>query len=72
MLTGGGVLVWMLIEKLLFNESLAERVWPLMGVFLIMLGVQFFIFGFLADIIIKNYYKGAHRMNYTIKSISKQ
>ena len=72
MLTGGGVLIWMIIEKILFNESLSERVWPLMGVFLIMLGVQFFIFGFLADIIIKNYYKGEHRMNYVIKSISKQ
>jgi glycosyltransferase involved in cell wall biosynthesis len=72
MLSGGGVLVWMAIEKLLLDASLSDRVWPLMGVFLIMLGVQFFIFGFLADIVIKNYYKGEHRMNYVVKSISRQ
>ncbi len=72
MLSGGGVLVWMAIEKLLLDASLSDRVWPLMGVFLIMLGVQFFIFGFLADIVIKNYYKGEHRMNYVVKNISRQ
>lgn len=72
MLSGGGVLVWMVIEKLLLDASLSDRVWPLMGVFLIMLGVQFFIFGFLADIVIKNYYKGEHRMNYVVKNISRQ
>ena len=72
MLSGGGVLTWMIIEKLLLDASLSDRVWPLMGVFLIMLGVQFFIFGFLADIVIKNYYKGEHRMNYVVKSISRQ
>jgi len=72
MFTGGGILIWMIVEKLLLDASLSNRIWPLMGVFLIMLGVQFFIFGFLADIVIKTYYKEERRMNYVIKSISRQ
>lgn len=70
--SGGAILLWMIVEKIFFEVSLAERIWPLMGVFLIMLGVQFFVFGFLADIVIKNYYKGGHRMNYSIGKITKK
>ena len=65
---GGLIMIWMMIEKLFFDASLAERIWPLMSVFLIMLGVQFFIFGLLADIMTKNYYKIHKRMNYAIRS----
>jgi len=66
---GGLVLMWMVIEKIFFDASLSERIWPLMGAFLIMLGVQFFVFGLLADIVMKNYYKGHKRMNYTVKKV---
>ncbi|PID52497.1 MAG: glycosyltransferase [Candidatus Moraniibacteriota bacterium] len=69
---GGLVLVWMTVEKLVFGAALSERIWPLMGVFLIMLGVQFFVFGLLADIVIKNNYKIRNRMNYTIKHVTQQ
>jgi len=68
MFMGAGILVWMAVEKFFMGASLSERIWPLMGVFLIMLGVQFFIFGLLADLIVKNYYKAQGRMNYTIRS----
>lgn len=66
---GSLVLVWMAIEKVFLDESLSDRIWPLMGVFSIMLGVQFFVFGLLADIVIKNYYKTRSRMNYTVRAI---
>lgn len=65
---GGLIMLWMIIEKIFFDASLSERIWPLMSVFLIMLGVQFFIFGLLADIMTKNYYKIHKRMNYVIRS----
>ncbi len=64
------ILIWMTVEKIFFDASLSERIWPLMGVFLIMLGVQFFVFGLLADIMMKNYYKAHKRMNYIIKKIT--
>lgn len=69
---GSVVLVWMAVEKLLLGASLSERIWPLMGVFLIMLGVQFFVFGLLADIVIKNNYKIRGRMNYSVRSVTKK
>lgn len=66
---GAAVLLWMAVEKLWFGMSLSERIWPLVGVFLFMLGVQFFIFGLLADIMMKTYYKSRNRMNYTVRSV---
>jgi glycosyltransferase involved in cell wall biosynthesis len=63
------ILIWMAVEKIFFNASLAEKIWPLIGIFFILAGIQLFISGLLADIIIKNYYKNRHQMNYSIKEI---
>lgn len=64
------ILVWMAVEKIFFQASLSEKIWPLMGIFLVLIGIQLFIFGLLADILIKNYYKEQNRMNYSIKEIT--
>lgn len=66
---GFAVLIWMAVEKIFFGVSLSEKIWPMMGVFLVMIGIQLFIFGLLADILIKNYYKERKQMNYSIKEI---
>ena len=66
------ILIWMAVDKIFFGASLSERVWPLIGVFLIMVGIQLFVSGLLADILIKNYYKNRHKMNYSIKEIVEQ
>lgn len=71
-LVGSFILLWMAVEKIFFGTSLSEKIWPLLGVFLIMIGLQLFVFGLLADIIIKNYYKGRGKMNYSIKEIIEQ
>ncbi len=68
---GSLILFWMAIEKIVYQASISERIWPLMGVFFIMLGVQFFVFGFLIDITIKNYYKSRERMNYSVKVVER-
>ena len=68
-LSGVGILIWMAVEKIFFGVSLAEKIWPLIGVFLMMVGIQLFVFGLMADILIKNYYKNHGRMNYSIKNI---
>lgn len=70
---GGVIMLWMAIEKIFFGASLSEKIWPLVGIFLALVGVQLFVFGLLADIVLKNYYKSQGRMNYNIKEIvSKQ
>ncbi len=66
---GGAILSWMLIEKMVLGASLAERIWPLMGIFFVLIGVQLFISGLLADITVRNYYQARNRMNYNVKEI---
>jgi hypothetical protein len=68
-LLGAAILVWMAALKIFYGTSLSEKIWPLVGIFFIMIGVQLFIFGLLADILIKNYYKNQGRMNYSIKEV---
>ncbi|MFZ2976069.1 MAG: glycosyltransferase family 2 protein [Candidatus Moraniibacteriota bacterium] len=62
------ILIWMVVEKIM-GGSISDKIWPLIGVFFIMIGIQLFIFGLLADILIKNYFKSQNRMNYSIKEI---
>jgi len=71
-LVGSGILLWMLVEKIFFGASLAERLWPLVGIFFVLIGVQLFVFGLLADIVIRNYYHSRGRMNYSIREVREQ
>ena len=69
---GFAILVWMAVEKIFLGASISERNWPLVGFFLVLIGIQFFIFGLLADILLKIYYKNRNSMNYSIKEIINQ
>jgi glycosyltransferase involved in cell wall biosynthesis len=71
-LIGTIILIWMAILKIFYGASLSEKIWPLIGVLFVVIGVQFFVFGFLADILIKNYYQSRGRMNYAVKQIKRQ
>ena len=69
---GAAILVWMLVEKLYFGAALTERLWPLVGIFFMLVGIQLFISGLLADIAVRNYYQTRHRMNYNIREVREQ
>jgi glycosyltransferase involved in cell wall biosynthesis len=56
--------------RLFYNVPLTNKIWPLVAVFLVLMGVQLFVFGLLADIAVKNYYKAQRKMNYNIKEIA--
>lgn len=71
-LIGIGILVWMFVEKVFFGASLSERIWPLIGTLLILVGVQLFIFGILIDVAVKTYYSQRRRMNYSIRETTNQ
>lgn len=75
---GGGLAIFFLgalaaaavvVARVFFGIPMSNKIWPLVAVFLILMGVQLFIFGLLADIATKNYYKAQGRMNYRIKEI---
>ncbi len=69
---GVAILLWMVVEKFYFGASLSERLWPLVGIFFTLVGVQLFISGLLADIMVRNYYQGRERMNYNIREVREQ
>lgn len=71
-LVGSVLLIWMAIEKIYFGASLSERIWPLIGVFLVVVGIQMFVFGLLSDIVMRSYYKNQNTMNYTIRKVINQ
>lgn len=68
-LIGVGVLTWMAVERIFFGIEISDKIWPLLGFFFIVAGIQFFTFGLIADILIKNYYKNNRQRNYFIKDI---
>ncbi len=68
-LLGGAILFWMLIEKIFLGASLQEKIWPMVGVLFILVGVQLFVSGLLADILVKNYFKVKGSRGYSIKEI---
>ena len=67
---GGLILLWMAFERLFLGVELAERVWPLVGTFLALSGLQMFTVGIITDILMKSYYRGHDRMNYSIRDIT--
>lgn len=70
--TIGSVLLLVLaIARLWLHYALSTSIWPLVSALLIIVGMQLFIFGLLAEIMIKNYYKDG-RKPYTVKSVIKQ
>jgi glycosyltransferase involved in cell wall biosynthesis len=51
---GGGIGTWMFVERYFFRQSIVNRIWPLVSVFLILSGLQMFISGLIMDLIIRN------------------
>lgn len=66
---GVGIMLWMFVEKVFLDKSIGERIWPMIGVMLVLVGVQLFISGLLADILIKNYFKAKNHRGYYIKEV---
>jgi len=64
-----GILVWMFIDKVFFGASLAERIWPMIGIFLLLAGIQLFIFGLMTDMRVRSFYRSHGTMNYNIKTV---
>lgn len=70
-IVGAIFLIVLFIARIFFAYSLTDKIWPLMAIFLMMVGVQLFVSGLMADILVKNRYHGKN-MNYSIKEIIEQ
>lgn len=61
------MLVVLAVRRYLWDYPLATSIWPLMAVFFILVGIQLFSTGLIAEILIKIFYQG--RTPYSIKSV---
>lgn len=69
-LSGGAgllLLLFLTVGRILELFTLTNRIWPLVGVFLVLVGLQLFVSGILADVLAKTYYQ--HHKSYKIKEI---
>ncbi|MFW6450041.1 MAG: glycosyltransferase family 2 protein [Nanoarchaeota archaeon] len=66
---GGFAGLFSIYLKLFKGASLSDTFLPVVAVFCVILGVQFFVSGILADISIKNYYKSTDSKVYNIREI---
>lgn len=51
--------------------ALGDSIWPLIAVLMIIVGIQFFIFGIITDILIRNFYASRNETTYSIREIVK-
>lgn len=66
---GGVIGSWMVVQRLFFGGSLADRPMFLLAILMTIIGVQFIVSGILADIMLKVYYGQNDRKNYLIEKV---
>jgi len=67
--SGSLMLMILFILRLMNVLTLADRIWPIIGILLIIVGVQLFVSGIIADIAIRIYYSKEEFKPYLIKEI---
>ncbi|MBT3356019.1 glycosyltransferase family 2 protein [bacterium] len=63
------ILIWMAIERGIFGNPIGDRIWPVIGVLFVVLGIQFFVSGVIADIAVKTYYTAKKETVYLVKDV---
>jgi len=66
---GGGISLFLAVDKLVFGHALADRPLLLLGVLLIMVGVQLLSIGLLADVLSRTYHEAQDRRPYFVRTV---
>ena len=72
---GGFIMGWigtlllfvLFIMRVMGKISLVNSIWPLIAIFLILVGIQLFVSGLLADILVKNHFGISKKTYYEIE-----
>lgn len=67
--TGGAISFYLALLKLLRGERLAQRPLLLLGILLIILGVQFISLGLIGELVVRTYYETQQKPIYVIRDI---
>lgn len=62
---------WAIYEKVVYGLDLSDTALTVLSMFGFVVGVQFFVFGLLADILLKNYFTSRGEATYEVKAIYK-
>lgn len=65
------ILLILFILRILNIISLSDKIWPTIAVFMMLAGIQLFVSGLMAEILIKNYFSG-ERKPYNIEKIEER
>jgi hypothetical protein len=60
---------WLALQKLIYGASLAERPMLLLGVLLIMVGIQLASLGLVADVLARTYFESQKKPSYYVRSV---
>lgn len=66
---GSVVGLYLVISRLFFGMGLADRPLFIVAIFMVIVGIQFVVFGVLADIMLKVYYGLKERKNYLVEVV---
>jgi glycosyltransferase involved in cell wall biosynthesis len=68
-LIGFALAIYLLVCRVFFDMALADRPLFLLAILMIIVGVQFIVFGVLADIMLRVYYRQSDKRNYIIEEV---
>ncbi len=66
---GGGICVLLAVQKLFFDMALGDRPLLLLGVLMILVGVQFLSVGLVADLLARTYFESQGRASYHVRQV---
>jgi glycosyltransferase involved in cell wall biosynthesis len=66
---GVGVTIWLIIERLFFNQPLAARPLFILAISVIFVGIQLITMGLLGEIIMRTYHEGTGKPTYFVREI---
>ena len=69
MALGGAVLLWLLADKVVLGQPTADRPLLLLGMLLMLVGVQFLSLGILGELVIRVYHEAMRRRSYLIRRL---
>lgn len=55
--------------RLMYGYALSDKIWPLVGFFFVLTGIQLFVSGVLADVAIRNYLSHPGRHSYKVRDV---
>lgn len=70
--TGGMLLFWLFYLRCFNLIKLANSILPLIAIFFMLAGIQLFVSGIIADLLVKNYFSTTKKTYYKIKNIREQ